>query len=103
MTLRYIVDGEVQQDSIEVLWTTPTEDGHVSLMSHPELNYVIARHNDELTEGLAVDYEAFAYNLEYVSLGRPEAGQLALALTTAVITNSDQIINSYIAERMARR
>jgi hypothetical protein len=101
MTLRWLMDGEEDEDRIKVYWTAPTEDGHASLMSVPdEPGYVIAQHERPFTDGQAIDYESLD---AYFVLGRPEAGRFAVALITALIDNSDQIINSYIEERMARR
>jgi hypothetical protein len=104
MTLRWIDDDDEEQpDPAKVYWTAPTEDGyHVSLMSIPDVvGYTIARHGRPFTDGQATRIR----DLEYpcIELGRPDAGQLAVALITALINNSDQIINTYIAERMANR
>ena len=97
VTLRWLIDGVEQDDPIHVLWTTPVDGYHVSLLSHPELNYVIVRRDEPFTDGQGLDYDDLGDC--YIELGRPDAGQLALALITALINNSDQIINSYI-ERM---
>jgi hypothetical protein len=41
--------------------------------------------------------------MDCVELGRPDAGQLALAIITALINNSNELINSYVQQMMARR
>jgi hypothetical protein len=102
ITMRYVVDGEVQPDPVRVLWTSPVDGDYVSLLSHPELNYVIVKTSESFTDGQDFDDEQALSGFE-ITLGRPDAGQLAIALITALINNSDQIIDSYIEQTMARR
>lgn len=101
MTLRWMVDDEEQSDKIHVLWTVPTDNGWVSLLSHPELNYLILQHDEPFIDGQGLDGGDLGLG-DCITLGRPDAGQLALALITALINNSDELINSYIERTIAR-
>ncbi|HUO37775.1 MAG TPA: hypothetical protein VMU34_08025 [Mycobacterium sp.] len=110
--IRVIDDGQ-EQDPATVLWIDQLDDGGtgfgdwVALLSVPDMNYVIAKR----VPPFAVDGDASFVppldfddtDLEYFALGRPQAGQLAVALITALINNSDHLIDSYIEQIMARR
>jgi hypothetical protein len=100
-----IFDGQ-QQDPATVLWTTSLDMGYwVALLSDPNEGYVIAKRDAPFVEVdggpvRPVDYEDPM--MEYFALGRPDAGQLGVALITALINNSDALIGSYIEQVMAR-
>ena len=105
ITLRYIDDGEVQPDPIHVLWTVPDQTGeHVSLITgYPGAAYLIVRHSFPFVDGGEFrDDGNFPGDLD-IQLSRPDAGQLAVALITALIEGSDEIISSYIEEMMSAR
>jgi hypothetical protein len=95
-----------ERDPATVLWTTQLEDGEwVALLSDPHLNYVIAKRNAPFVEvdgGIVLPLDLGDLTMGYFSLGRPEAGQLGVALVTSLINNSDEIIGSYIDQLMAR-
>jgi hypothetical protein len=113
MTLRWFdeEDGTVGEDpwpalqpeTAHVLWTEPNDNGlHVSLVLYG--TYFIVQHKEPFTDGGNIDMFKFGGNVvNYIELGRPDAGTLAVALVTALIANSDQLIKSFIEQRMARR
>jgi hypothetical protein len=101
-----IFDFQVQ-DPATVLWSAADEDGHwVALLEVPIMwGYVIAKRDAPFIE---IDGEPVRpldfddHTLEYFELARPEAGQLGIALVTALINNSDQLISSYSQQLRAR-
>ncbi len=98
----WAVDDDIQFDAAHLLWEATTDDGDwVGLLTIPELGYVIARRSESLYDRGVISVEDLGS--DYITLGRAAAGQLALALITALINNSDQIIDSYIQEIVTRR
>lgn len=92
----------------EVLWTMSLEPGgHMSLLSGlpHAVGYTFVIHDMPFTDGQTIDGDEFCPEIigTEIDLPRPEAGQLAIALVTALVNNSDQIIGHYIEDRMRLR
>lgn len=100
ITLRYLgpfrrTEDEYETHLVEVLWAAQLETGdYVSLLvGVPDCSgYVFTVRDDPFTDGQETDGGELGTLFE---LGRPAAGQLAIALITALINNSDQIIDYY--------
>ena len=99
MTLRYFVDDEESREPVRVWWTTALDGYHASLITTPDIaGYTIVKHDKPFTDGARLDLGDLSVN--YIELGRPDAGQLAVTLITLLINNSDQIIDHYIRGSM---
>lgn len=98
MALQYFINGVEQDDPAMMLWTAPIDgyytsddDYHTSLLEIPRMGYVIVRHKEPLTAGQAHDFKD-----NYSELGRRDAGRFVIALLTALIRNSDELVATYI-------
>jgi hypothetical protein len=103
--IRVIDDGQEQYPA-QVLWTARVDGDYVALLSMGDAGYLFAKRRvpfvDDGDTPLIPPLDYDDRRLECFELGRPEAGQLAVALITAVINNSDQLIEFYTQQRMAR-
>jgi hypothetical protein len=89
--VKYLIDGLEHEDPARVLWTSERLGRHASLIEIPEMGYVVVHHDRPLTGEQPIHFED-----NYIELGRHDAGQFAIALLTALITNSDELIASFL-------
>ena len=102
ITMRHIENGELMPDPIYVLWTGSQGDTgeYVSLLTGiPYEAYVLVKHDQPFNEGM----EFHDGPDERISLNRPDAGQLAVALIKALIDGSEKLLDYYVQQQMARR
>lgn len=86
--------GMTALEEAEVLWEEQTDGDWVSLLLIPRMGYVITCRESSIREAKILGFEELG--LDWINLGRPEAGRLAVALMSALIGNGEEIIADLI-------
>jgi hypothetical protein len=87
------IDGHVWDEPATLCWEA-TDDGRwISLLTIPNEGYVITKTWEKLSSLPCLTYPDLGDN--WISLSRPDAGNLAVALTAALIRNNETLIDHF--------
>jgi hypothetical protein len=88
------IDGQLLDEPATLYWEATDDDGQwVSFLSIPIEGYVITKTWEKLSALPRMTYDDLGGN--WINLSRADAGQLAIALTSTLIRNSESLIDHF--------